>query len=303
MRYTEQQVSSELLDQPPFAGEPKKVFICSTPRSGSYLLCRYMINAGLGVPHEYFNPIIMREMAPRLGLASQIRKGMWRRRTWKDHLLHHKSLDLAEERFLENYLSALVPRRCQGGIFAAKIHYVHYVKVLDNQTGRRLLDGGVFVHLYRENLLKQAVSAHFSNLTGRWGIDETAVTVPEASPDFFDFAAMDHTLQGLAAEDLGWRVFLARNGIAALSISYEELRRDPFAFVVAIARRLGVPPESLRTGYSETNEPAETEGAGLPSKVDVAKGYVAAFRKVKDAPLPSTVAPPPPPARLREAGE
>ena len=69
MRYTEAQVTSELLDQPEFTGEPAKIFICSTPRSGSYMLCRYMINAGLGVPHEYFNPVIMREIAPRLGLA------------------------------------------------------------------------------------------------------------------------------------------------------------------------------------------------------------------------------------------
>ena len=59
MHYTEKQMTSEMLDQPIFKDEPIKILICSTPRSGSYMLCRYMINAGLGVPHEYFNPIIM----------------------------------------------------------------------------------------------------------------------------------------------------------------------------------------------------------------------------------------------------
>ena len=54
MRYTEQQVTNELLDQPALSGKPRKLFICCTPRSGSYLLCRYMINAGLGVPHSRF---------------------------------------------------------------------------------------------------------------------------------------------------------------------------------------------------------------------------------------------------------
>ena len=71
MRYTQTQMTGELLDQPEFTGEPLKIFICSTPRSGSYMLCRYMINAGLGVPHEYFNPNIMR----RNRTAARARKG------------------------------------------------------------------------------------------------------------------------------------------------------------------------------------------------------------------------------------
>ena len=42
-------------DLPPRAEPPAhRVAICSTPRSGSYLLCRQMINAGIGLPHEYF---------------------------------------------------------------------------------------------------------------------------------------------------------------------------------------------------------------------------------------------------------
>src|SRR5215469_8371379 len=86
MRYTEAQLTSELLDQPEFNGKPAKIFICSTPRSGSYMLCRYMINAGLGVPHEYFNPVIIRQLAPRLGLGAAAAKLRWRRRGLRDRL-------------------------------------------------------------------------------------------------------------------------------------------------------------------------------------------------------------------------
>ncbi len=184
MRYSEHQVSSELLDQPDFAGAPKKLFICSTPRSGSYLLCRYMINAGLGVPHEYFNPIIMRQIAPRFGLERDVAPLKWRPRNRMDRLPFPPPARVAEMAFLEKYLAALIPRRCQNGIFAAKIHFGQFLKVLDNPVGRKLLDGGVFIHLYREDLLKQAVSTHFANLTGRWGIDDTVTTAPAASPGF-----------------------------------------------------------------------------------------------------------------------
>jgi len=132
LRYTELQIGSELLDQPEFTDQPKKILICSTPRSGSYLLCRQMINAGLGIPHEYFNPIVMRQMAPRLGLESDIRGLTWSPRLgpesyvrgWKDRLLfRRRRAPAAELAFLRKYLGFLLTRRCQGGIFAAKVHF------------------------------------------------------------------------------------------------------------------------------------------------------------------------------------
>jgi LPS sulfotransferase NodH len=276
-RYTELQISSELLDQPEFLGSPKKVVICSTPRSGSYLLCRHMINAGLGIPHEYFNPIVIRQIAPRLGFAAEIAEMKWHSRGRRDSLLLRKSERVAERAFLTRYVSALMAMRTQGGVFASKIHYRDFVRVLDNSVGHRLFDDAVFVYLYREDLLRQAVSERFAQLTGRWGIDDTVTTPPAANPDFFDVAGIDWALVDLANQERGWRVFMARNGVSPLSISYERLCEDPFAFVVAIARRLGVDPATLRQGYSEV---ALTEKAdpGLPSKSEVASRYVASAR-------------------------
>ena len=279
MRYTERQISSELLDQPEFPGLPRKVFICSTPRSGSYLLCRAMINAGLGVPHEYFNPIVIRQIAPRFGLKEEIGNLRWWPRGRLDRLSLRRSERAAEGEFLEKYLRALMSKRCQGGVFAAKMHYRDYLKVLDNPVGRRLLDGGLFIHLYRDDMLKQAVSAHFAQLTGRWGIDDAVTTDPEVNPDFFNVKAIDATLNNLAGQDTGWRVFLARNGVAPMSVSYETLCKDPFAFVVAIARRLGMDPGLLRQGYSETEPPSEADPK-LPSKGEVARRYLAAVRQI-----------------------
>src|SRR5579863_10417710 len=264
-RYTELQISSDLLDQPEFFGKPKKIFICSTPRSGSYLLCRFMINAGLGVPHEYFNPIVIRQIAPRLGFEESVNELKWWPRGRRDRLLLRRAERRAESDFLQRYIRILMARRCQGGVFAAKIHFRDFVRVLDNQVGRDLFEGGLFIYLYREDMLKQAVSEHFAQLTGRWGIDDTVTTPPAASPNFFDDAAIDRALVDLSEQDRGWRVFLARNGIAPMSISYEKLSEDPFAFVVAIARRLGIDPDTLRQGYSETVSPSESDPA-VPSK-------------------------------------
>jgi LPS sulfotransferase NodH len=275
MRYTEAQVTSELLDQPEFHGQPTKIFILSTPRSGSYMLCRHMINAGLGVPHEYFNPIIMRQIAPRLGLSPD---GLqWRAYSRWDRLGFGRAARAAERDFLAKYIAALIPRRCQHGIFAAKMHFDQYFTVLNNPVGWRLLDGGLFIHLYREDLLRQAVSAYFSFVTGRWGIDDTVTTAPVPQSDLFDVASLQRMLTELAEADREWRLLLAQNGLAAMSISYERLCNDTSGFVAAIARRLGIDPATLRHGYSEGSEPVQDDPS-LPSKSEVVRHYLAAVR-------------------------
>jgi LPS sulfotransferase NodH len=284
MRYTETQMTSELLDQPEFIGEPVKIFICSTPRSGSYMLCRYMINAGLGVPHEYFNPVIMRQIAPRLGLSKSIEGLKWRCPSLRDRLPFGNPDRAAEVDFLAKYVTALIPRRCQRGIFAAKIHFDQYITVLDNAVGRKLLDRGTFIYLFREELLKQAVSRNFSYLTGRWGDDDTVSTAPSAQPDLLAVRGIDRELETLADEDRGWRVFLAKNGLSPMSISYEKLCRDPSGFIALIARRLGVDPQTLRQGYSEPIAPSGKDDPALPSKGDVARRYLAAVRQLHGAP-------------------
>src|SRR5438270_1426931 len=115
MRYTEAQLTSELLDQPEFTGEPQKIFICSTPRSGSYMLCRYMVNADIGVPHEYFNPVIMRAIGPRLGVGTEAKRLQWRPRTLRDRLPLPRPDRASEVGFLARYTHALSLRRCQRG--------------------------------------------------------------------------------------------------------------------------------------------------------------------------------------------
>ena len=250
-----------------------------------------MINAGLGIPHEYFNPIVMRQMAPRLGLESELRGLTWSPRLglesnpsgrtglrgWKDRLFsRHRQAPAAEMAFLRKYLHFLLTRRCQGGIFAAKVHFRDYRKTLANPIGDELLKDTLFIQLYREDMLKQAVSEHFAQLTGQWGLDESVTTTPAANPNFLDPGAVDRAVNDIADQDRGWRVFFARRGIVPVSISYERLSEDPFSFIELIARCVGIDPVTLRRGYSEA-APRLAGDPGLPSKDDIADHYLAAM--------------------------
>jgi LPS sulfotransferase NodH len=153
---------------------------------------------------------------------------------------------------------------------------------LDNPVGWKLLTGWVFVHLYREDLLSQAISTNFARATGRWGIDDAVTTSPAADLDLSDPSALDRTVEELAVEDLGWRVLLARNGISAVSVSYEQICRDPLGCVAILAHRLGIDPSLLRQGYSETREAIRSDPA-LPHKGEIVRNYLRAMQQVQGA--------------------
>jgi hypothetical protein len=69
MRYSPEYINSELMDQPICPeGPAKKLLILSPPRTGSSMLCRMMLHAAIGVPHEYFNELFVRVIGDRFGL-------------------------------------------------------------------------------------------------------------------------------------------------------------------------------------------------------------------------------------------
>lgn len=213
-----------------------KVVVCSSPRTGSYLLCEAMRRAGIGVPHEYFNPPTMRVLTRRWGLRmpERVKASAW----WR--FGHAGNL-----RTVEAYLGALTQRRTRNAIFAAKIQYWQYERLLDNPLGAAFLDGARFIYLTREDLLGQAISFRLAEFTGKWGVDGIATTTARRRRDLLDVAALGRAVAAIRAEDEGWRRFF--KGRPPLSLSYEAMRGDPLAAAKRLAGDL-VPadaPESL----------------------------------------------------------
>ena len=101
--------------------------------------------------------------------------------------------------------------------------------------------------------------------------------------DLLDVHGIDREMQTLADEDREWRVFLARNGHATMSMSYEQLCKDPPGFVAAIAQRLGIDSNALQQGYSELIAPSREDATNLPSKHEIALRYLAAVRQQRAA--------------------
>jgi LPS sulfotransferase NodH len=178
-----------------------------------------------------------------------------------------------------------------------------FERCLTTRSVRRSSVSAFSVYLYREDLLAQAVSTHFTTLTGRRDVGAAVTTVAAAQPDCFAAAALDRTIEGLAEEDRRRRVFLARNGVSGMSASYEQLRRAPLGFVAAVAHRFGVIPVRFRQGYSETHSRSESDPA-LPSRSEVARRSVASRHNFYGV-IPGQPRAPgdPAPAGRQEAGQ
>lgn len=217
-------LDGEAFDRPPPRRSPVRYFILSQRRSGSFMLCRALIRAGLGVPHEYFQPDHARVLAGRWGASSPKAGGPAPR----------------------DFLDALVRRRTSGGFFGAKVQYWEHETALAGRDGDLFLEGGRFVYLYRRDLLAQAVSFRLAEITGQWGSDGKVSTRPMRKEDPFDPAGVDRKMNVLLYDELGWRSFMARRNIEALFVSYEELRADPRGVLARVAGHLGADPALAR---------------------------------------------------------
>jgi LPS sulfotransferase NodH len=256
---TDWQVTGGEFDQPSCPVR-HKLIICTTGRSGSFLLCRAMIHNRIGVPHEYFSGVYANAIATRLGLGTVM------------------SPDLAVDGLKrQSYIDALLNRRTVNGIFAIKIHRGQFEQYLKNAPAKDLIRGAKFIYLYREDLLAQAVSFHISQLTGRWGIGSGDVTKIISEKKFFDNTAINNTLRMIADQDRDWRLFFAYSNIAPLFLSYESLISDISGALQKIALRFGLGLETQDLEYDEKSL-AEVRGPGEPSKAEIQSQFLQSMK-------------------------
>lgn len=244
----EQALNTARFDLAPFepAGSARKYVICSTQRSGSWLLCRQLINAGIGVPHEYFN---------RLHI---------------DALCQLWGIDRADARA---YIRSILHRRTTpNGVWGTKLQWDQHVNTRPHLDAD-ILAGAQYIFLYRADRCAQAVSLHISMVTGLWGFDGTETTKYQG----LRLGDMEHVawcLRKIDHENDEWRGFMAERGIVPLVIRYEDLTANQGAFVREIGQLLGLQPTEFRVP-----PPEGRENALSPELEEVRRSLVLACRQ------------------------
>lgn len=200
--------------------------ICATERTGSTVLCDLLSLAGTaGDPQEYFHP----------------EKRDSFRAAWE--AFNHRP-----------YFAMVVRATAAADVFGVKVHSTHRPCVeqdLAEVLGRPSVDmhaglieyfGDVrYVHLRREDTLRQAVSFYRAAATKRWNtLDHQAHPEPEYSAD-----AIFEAHRRLTDGDRAWDEYFAERGIQPLKMSYEGLIADTPAEIDRVLRFLGLPPSPV----------------------------------------------------------
>jgi LPS sulfotransferase NodH len=213
-------------DRPSSGPATRTLIVCSAPRTGSYELCRYLIAAGIGVPHEYFHPNYSRLLAER-----------W---AFTEHPLVEKQLS--------RYLAALRRRRAQNGVFATKLQFAQFDRYLRNRHGAALFDGATVVHLFRPDVATQYASARAALESGTWDFSQRQTSPPlvrdRANFNEFFKQALDE-LNWIVSEDAGFRGLFVLLDIHPIFVTTDELFREPHAVVGRIAAAMALPIDEV----------------------------------------------------------
>lgn len=199
----------------------KTLIICSAPRTGSYELCRYLMAAGIGIPHEYFHPEFARDFGPRFGVAGNPLDGP----------------------NVQPYIDGLRKNRGQNGVLAVNMQYWQLSGFLINPPGNSLFKDAVVIHLFRPDIGNQVTSWRVAMNTGVW--DYSGLRTSESRPYPADpeerAAQYQADLKFIAGEDAGFREFFAMAGIDPFFLLMNTLFAAPKEIVRLIGEAMQVP--------------------------------------------------------------
>ena len=222
--------------------------ICTTPRSGSNLLCEALAETGVaGKPGEFF----WRDFQPAWSKE-------WAVSDPSDYL--HKAIDHGST---------------ANGVFGAKLMiYGGYIEdvvdVIQRLPEHKGADVSVaelfarafpnlhYVWLTRRNKLRQAVSHVRATQTGVWVKDKQPGDSLTKGPEF-DFDALDRAVQETVMQEAAWQELMSGAGISPLVVVYEDFVISIRETVKSILQFLGVStPSELNLSGMKMPEALET---------------------------------------------
>lgn len=204
-------------------------FICTLPRSGSWLLAESLEQTELaGRPREYFARKFLDEAEIASGYS-------------------HTLTRIIEQGTTPN------------GVFGVKLHWHQFefapeviwpgadgsmpVAVLLEEQFPNLR----YVWLTRRNKARQAISYYRASVTGEWwNIPSVEAETPLSTPAEFDFHQIRHLEDMLLNHEAKWQKYFEENDIDPLVLIYEEWAHDHIIAVKEVLSDLGIPyPEQM----------------------------------------------------------
>ena len=229
----------------------RSYLVCSTPRSGSTLLCETLSDTGVaGRPAEYF------EALRGTGLPRQPREYF---HGLEDPEVHRLLAPTEPGRpeppgaFAAALARALREGTTPNGVFGVKMMWGYFLDLAARlrelpglarlrvpEALAHALPGLRYVHVARDDKVAQAVSLWTAVQTHRWRDDASGG--PDHEP-VYSFAAIDHLVAQLEAQDRAWQQWFLAAGVEPVRVRYDDLVADPSGTVLWVLDELGIPAD------------------------------------------------------------
>lgn len=215
--------------------------ICTSPRSGSTLLCSLLAATGVsGNPDSYFHQPSLEAWQADLGVTPP--PGASERDV--------VALLVAEAVVQGDGGTGMFGLRLQRhsfGFFVEKLALLHPGAPTDAARFAAAFGRTLFIHLSRPNKLEQAVSCVKARQSGLWHRasdgSELERLAPHQDPRY-DHDTIRAERDAMLAMDAAWEDWFAAQDITPLRLTYDALSADPEGTLRLVLDRLGLDPRA-----------------------------------------------------------
>lgn len=198
--------------------DQKKYIICTTPRSGSNLLCGLLSSSNkMGNPSEYLNP-----WGSFIPLAKN------------NHLL-----DSQGRISMEAYLKYFIEKKStSNGCFGLKLLFGQLERFGEFQAVKDFLQQSRYIWLVRQDTIAQAVSLYIATETDAW----KSFTEEKKSREKLEYneKKIYDYIEKIIRHNLEWKKFFLVNQIEYLQVNYEDLIVTPQTICQKICNFCGI---------------------------------------------------------------
>lgn len=213
--------------------------ICTSPRSGSTLLCGMLASTGIaGKPASYFFGTTLEGWHEDLELQLD--------GTAAERDIVDAAFRVARTK--GRHGTDMCGLRMQAHSFAfflQKLAVLHPGVSTDAERIQLAFGSTLFVHLTRPNKLDQTVSYLKAQQTGLWHRSadgsELERTAPHREP-VYDSAKIAACVNVMTAYDRSWNDWFTREGVDPVRLSYDDLSADPVGILRKMLESLGLDP-------------------------------------------------------------
>lgn len=228
--------------------------ICTTPRSGSTLLCKLLANTKVaGVPDSYFH-------SPSFN-------------SWLDEYnLKEKDFASKQEALGVIFMAALARGKSDTEIFGLRMQAASFGFFMQ-QLGQLIpgqmsdvdriecaLGPTLYVHLSRPDRLGQAISRVRAEQTGLWHRNSDGSELERLAPPQearYDATAIKHHVAEFTAFDKAWDQWFEKEAVKPLRVNYNELSEHPQTVLAKILSALNLDPSLTQSIMAPTAKLAD----------------------------------------------